>query len=346
MVYFRIMINENNIEELKDILTSKKKIAIIPHRNPDGDAIGSTLGLYHVLKNLGSEAYVISPNDFPHFLAWMPDSEGIVIFENNRKEAQKLLQSVDYVFTLDFNVLLRTGDEMEYYLSNLTKPFIMIDHHQMPGDYATLTYSYPEFGSTCELLYTLLEKAQLTEYVDQKAATCIYTGIVTDSGSFRFPKTTAHTHRVVADLIDKKIENPTIHNSLFDNSTYNRLLLLGKALQNMVILPELNTSYIYLTDEELKEFKHEKGDSEGFVNYGLSIKGVDFTAFFIERKEEGIIKISLRSQGNFDVNKLARAYFEGGGHVNAAGGKSTKSLDETIAYFKDIVSKHKNEFYD
>ncbi|MDM1495286.1 bifunctional oligoribonuclease/PAP phosphatase NrnA [Myroides odoratimimus] len=339
------MMNEKYIEQLQSILSSPKKISIISHRNPDGDAIGSTLGLYHILKALGHDAYIISPNDFPHFLAWMPASENIIIFDKKRELANQILSSSDYIFTLDFNILLRTGEDMEKVLEKMTAPFVMIDHHQMPGDYATLTFSNPEFGSTCELLYTIIQALKLTHLVDKDAATCIYTGIVTDSGSFRFPKTNANTHRVVAELIDKGIDNPAIHNALFDNSNYNRLQLLGKALQNMVILPEYNTSYIYLTDKELNEFQHQKGDTEGFVNYGLSIKGIDLTFFFIERKDEGIVKISLRSQGNMDVNQLARKYFEGGGHVNAAGGKSTLSLEDTITRFTDIIKKHKKEFY-
>ncbi|MTG98142.1 MULTISPECIES: DHH family phosphoesterase [Myroides] len=340
------MINENKLEALKSIIASGNNFVIIPHRNPDGDAIGSTLGLYHVLTKLNKKATVITPNDFPNFLSWMPGTNSIVNFEYHKDKASKLMQAADYIFTLDFNVLLRTGDEMEKYLSNIDKPFIMIDHHQMPGDYAELTFSHPEFGSTCELLYTILSKLDFAKYISKDAATCIYTGIVTDSGSFRFPKTNAATHRAIADLIEKGIDNPQIHNNLFDNSSYNKLQLMGRALQNLIVLPEYNTSFIFLKDSDLKEFQHEKGDTEGLVNYGLSIKGIDFTAFFIERTEENIIKISFRSQGNFDVNKLARAYFEGGGHVNAAGGKSTKSLADTIDYFKDIVSKHKNEFYD
>lgn len=339
------MINENSLQELKQILQTPQKIALIPHRNPDGDAIGSTLGFYHVLKNMGHSPVVVSPNDFPNFLAWMPESKDIVIFETNRKQACEILLKSDYIFTLDFNILLRTGDQMESFLQRLKKPFVMIDHHQMPGDYAQVMFSNPEFGSTCELLYTILKKLDLINFVDKQAATCIYTGIVTDSGSFRFPKTTANTHRVVAELIQKDIENPTIHNKLFDNSSYNRLQLMGKALQNLTLLPENNSSFLFLSDQDLKTFEHQKGDTDGFVNYGLSIGGIDLTAFFIERKEEGIIKISLRSQGDFDVNRFARAYFQGGGHINAAGGKSTLSLEDTITYFKEVVAKHKSEFY-
>ncbi|MEC4114258.1 DHH family phosphoesterase [Myroides pelagicus] len=340
------MISESNLNALKSILSNNNNFVIIPHRNPDGDAIGSTLGLYHVLTKLDKTVTVISPNDLPHFLHWMPCSKSIVNFEQQRNKATQLIEQADYVFTLDFNVLLRTGDEMEKFLLSLNKPYIMIDHHQMPDDYAEVMFSCPEYGSTCELLYTILDKIGLDQYIDQDAATCIYTGIVTDSGSFRFPKTTSATHTTIAKLIDKGIENPKIHNSLFDNNSYNKLQLMGKALQNLAILPKLNTSFSFLSEKDLKEFHHEKGDTEGLVNYGLSIKGVDLTAFFIEQKEEKIIKISFRSHNNFNVNRFARAYFNGGGHINAAGGKSDKSLQETIAYFKTIIAEHKDEFYD
>ena len=333
------------IKHLKEILNTPKKIVIIPHRNPDGDAIGSSLGLHHVVKQLGHTSTIVAPNDIPHFLAWMPGFEDILIYDNNKAEAQKEIKSADYIFTLDFNALHRTGDEMGTYLASISKPFIMIDHHQMPDDYAILTFSDTSFGSTCELLFTIIDQMGFEDKINKDAATCIYTGIVTDSGSFRFPKTTANTHRTVALLIEKGIDNSTIHNALFDNSSYNRLQLMGRALQNLHIIPNTQSSYLYLSEKDLHEFTHQKGDTEGFVNYGLSIKGIDLTAFFIERKDEGIIKISFRSQGNFDANQLARKYFEGGGHINAAGGKSYLSLEETIKKYTDIVKNKKQEFY-
>ncbi len=340
-MYFRTMMNKNDIEEVKSLIASPKKISIIPHRNPDGDAMGSTLGLYHILKQLDHDVTVISPNAFPDFLAWMPGSNQVVVFEENRKKAAEILQQSDLVFTLDFNVLSRTGDQMTSVLEGLSTTYIMIDHHQMPANYARYTFSDTTYGSTCELLYMLLQKLELNSLINKEVANCIYTGIVTDSGSFRFPKTTAQTHQVVAALIEKGVDNPEVHNALFNNSSYNRLQLLGRALQNMVILPEYKTSYLYLTEAELNQFQHRKGDTEGFVNYGLSIDGIDFTAFFTENKEEGIIKISFRSQGNVDVNEFARTYFEGGGHINAAGGKSTLSLEETLERFKNIVTTAK-----
>lgn len=331
------MMNSTIIKELKDILSSPKKVVIIPHRNPDGDAIGSALGLYHVLANQGHQAQVISPNDLPNFLNWMPGVETIKIYEKQEQETQRILSEADIIFTLDFNILLRTGDRMESFLEKLPQDFVMIDHHQMPGDYAKYTFSDPLYGSTCELMYMVLNQLMLASYIDTAAATCIYTGIVTDSGSFKFPKTTAQTHRVVAELLEKGVNNAKIHNALFDHNSFNKLQLMGKALQNIVLLPEYNTSYLYLTEEDLYKYNHQKGDTEGLVNYGLSIDGINFTAFFIERKEEGIIKISFRSQGDFDVNQFARKYFEGGGHINAAGGKSNLTLEETITRFKKIV---------
>lgn len=329
---------EEDIKGIQELLVSPKKIAIIPHRSPDGDAMGSTLGLYHLLKKLGHDAVVIAPNEFPEFLAWLPDSEKVLIYEKDKANVTTVLQKAELVFTLDFNALHRTG-EMENVLSKLTVPFIMVDHHQKPDNYAIYTYSDTNFGSTCEMIYNLILFLGHKNLIDKTIASCLYTGIVTDSGSFRFPSTTSMTHRVVAELLDIGVENGDIHNSLFDNNSYHRLQLLGRALQNMKVLPEYKTSYIKLTQQELDEFHYVKGDTEGIVNYGLTIRGIIFTAIFIENKEEGIIKISFRSQGNFDVNQFARNYFNGGGHINAAGGKSTLSLDETVKQFESILSK-------
>ena len=329
---------EEEIKGIWELLATPKKIAIIPHRSPDGDAMGSTLGLYHFLKKLNHEAIVIAPNEFPEFLAWLPGSEKVLIFEKDKENVAKVLQGAEVIFTLDFNALHRTG-EMENVLNKLTAPFIMIDHHQKPDDYAAFTYSNTKFGSTCEMVYNFISYLDKKELLDETIASCLYTGIVTDSGSFRFPTTTSETHRVAAALLDLGARNGDIHNSLFDNNSYHRLQLLGRALQNMKVFPEFKTSYIRLTQQELDEFKYVKGDTEGIVNYGLTIKGIIFAAIFIENKEEGIVKISFRSQGNFDVNQFARQYFNGGGHINAAGGKSNKSLDETIKDFESILSQ-------
>ena len=335
------MMQKHEIEAIKLALETPKRIAIIPHRNPDGDAMGSTLGLYHILKQLQHEVVVIAPNEFPDFLAWLPESEKVMVFERSFDKCKTVLENSELIFTLDFNALHRTGEQMEKLLKTLTATSVMIDHHQAPDGYATYTFSDTAYGSTCQMVYDFIYQLGYENLLNQTVATCLYTGIVTDSGGFRFPKTTSATHKCVADLIDRGINNSEIHNSLFDDSTYNRLLLLGKALQNLKILNEYKTSYITLSQDELNEFGHQKGDTEGIVNYGLSIKGIDFTAIFIENKEEGIIKISFRSQGAFDVNQFARTHFEGGGHINAAGGKSFLSLEETVQKFIAILAAEK-----
>lgn len=328
--------NKQDIQAIQSLLAAPKKIVIIPHRNPDGDAMGSTLGLYHFLRKNNHEATVISPNEFPDFLAWLPGSETVQIFEKEKEHCTTLLEQADIIFTLDFNAFHRTG-EMEKVLEVLDTTYIMIDHHQKPDAYAAYTYSDTSFGSTCEMVYNFISFLNQKDQIDKTIGTCIYTGILTDSGSFRFPNTTGNTHRIVAELIDLGVENTTIPNLLFDNSSYNRLQLLGKALQNLKVIPEHKTSYITLTQDELNSFNYVKGDTEGIVNYGLSIKGIQFTAIFIENKEEKIIKISFRSQGGFDVNEFARAHFNGGGHRNAAGGKSEVSMEETINKFEKLV---------
>ena len=325
---------------LSELLSTPKKIAIIPHRSPDGDAMGSTLALYHFLLKLDHQATVISPNEFPGFLDWLPSAETVLVYENDKENTTKILQEAELVFTLDFNALHRTG-EMEQVLNKLKAIFIMIDHHQSPDDFAKFTYSDTSFGSTCEMIYNFIIQLGKKELIDKTIANCIYTGILTDSGSFRFPKTTGTTHRIIADLIDLGAENTTIPTLLFDNNSYDRLQLLGRALQNMKVFPEYKTTYISLSQEELDTFHYVKGDTEGIVNYGLTIKGIVFAAIFIEHKDENIVKISFRSQGDFDVNQFARAHFNGGGHINAAGGKSNLSLKDTIAKFEQLITQIK-----
>lgn len=331
---------KEDIQALGVLLSTPKKIAIIPHRSPDGDAMGSTLALYHFLLKLNHQPIVIAPNEFPEFLEWLPGAESVLIFEKNKENTTKILEEAELIFTLDFNALHRTG-EMEQVLNKLKVPFIMIDHHQSPDDYAQFTYSDTAFGSTCEMIYNFILLLDKKEMLDQTIATCIYTGILTDSGSFRFPKTTGTTHRIIADLIDLGAENTIIPTLLFDNNSFDRLQLLGRALQNMKVFQEYKTTYISLSQKELDTFHYVKGDTEGIVNYGLTIKGIVFAAIFIEHKDENIIKISFRSQGNFDVNQFAREHFNGGGHINAAGGKSNLSLKETITKFEKLITQIK-----
>lgn len=322
-----------HIEPVKQLLATTKKIAIIPHRNPDGDAMGSTLGLHHFLSLQGHASTVVVPNEFPDFLAWLPGAETVKVFERERDVVVKILQEADIVFTLDFNHFGRTGDQMEEVLRSLDTTFVMIDHHQKPDTYAKYMFSDTSYGSTCEMVYHFIDGMGEKKLIDSTIASCLYTGIVTDSGSFRYPSTTGTTHRIVAEFIDLGIDNSAIHSNLFDNHSHSRIQILARALQNMNVLPEYSTSYCALSQDELNSFGHNKGDTEGIVNYGLSMKDIMFTAFFTENKDEGIIKISFRSKGGFDVNQYAREHFSGGGHVNAAGGRSTDSLEGTIKKF-------------
>ncbi len=335
--------NKEQIASLKSFLSTPKKIVIIGHRNPDGDAVGSTLALGQYLKKKGHEAVVVMPNDFPDFLKWMPGANEIKLFENDRSKTTDLIQEAQLIFTLDFNSLSRVGDELQQVLENLDTPFALIDHHQLPGDYATYIYSDVNICSTAQMVYHFMEMMKDLPLLDKDIASCIYTGIVTDTGSFRYSSTTATTHRVASHLIEHGIDNALIHQSLFDNNSAERLQLLGVALQNLVILKEFNTAYITITQDDLDKHNFQKGDTEGFVNYGLSVKNVKFAAIFIENRQDKITKISFRSLGTFDVNQFARKYFDGGGHINAAGAKSNLSLDETVSYFISKLQDYKKE---
>ncbi len=329
-------------EDLKRFLEKPKNIVIIGHRNPDGDAVGSTLALKHYLDKKGHAATVVMPNEYPDFLHWLPGSETVYRFDWQNKQSQKAISNSDIIFLLDFNTLHRVGYDMQNTLEKYPNNFAMIDHHQQPDD-VTYMYSDTEICSTCQMVYQFIEMNNDLDLIDAAIATCLYTGIMTDTGSFRFRSTTSKTHRIIADLIDKGAENDLIHNNVYDANSYNRLLLLGKALSNLQILPAYKTAYITLTDEEKKRFDFQKGDTEGIVNYALSLKGIVFAAIFIEDSEQNLVKISFRSKGKFSVNQFARNHFEGGGHDNAAGGKSDVSLAETVTKFSGLLEQYQPE---
>ncbi|MBZ9631344.1 bifunctional oligoribonuclease/PAP phosphatase NrnA [Salegentibacter sp. LM13S] len=331
---------EQAILEITAELSQAKNIVIVPHKGPDGDAMGSTLGLMHFLKDKGHKVNVITPNDYPRFLKWLPGNDEVIIYEKDKANAEDIINNADLVFALDFNHLDRSGD-MQGILTASEAVFIMIDHHREPSDFANYTYSDAEMSSTCEMVYHFIDKLRAVHKITPEIATCLYVGIMTDTGSFRFSATSAETHRVIADLIAKGAVNHEIHNNIFDTFNEDRLQLLGIALQNLRVKPQFKTAYISLTQEELDKHNFQKGDTEGFVNYGLAIENVVFAVIFIENKQEGIIKISFRSKGAFNVNEFARAHFEGGGHNNAAGGKSDLSMEDTIAKFNTILPDYK-----
>jgi phosphoesterase RecJ-like protein len=334
--------NTAEVLDLKKLLSNPKKVVIVPHKNPDGDAMGSTLGLYHYLKKLGHSATVIVPNDYPEFLKWIPGTKEVVIYEENTHIAESEIAQADLIFTLDFNSLHRCG-EMETPIENAAAIKVMIDHHQQPDDYATFVYSDVSMCSTCEMVYHFIEMMNDLDLIDVAIGEALYTGIMTDTASFRFPLTTSTTHRVIAHLIDIGVEKSHIHNAVYDTNSFGRLQLMGCALNNLKFLEPLKTAYISLTNKELDAHDFQKGDTEGLVNYGLSLKGAKFAVIFIEHKQEDIIKISFRSKGDFDVNTFARTHFDGGGHKNASGGRSNLNLEDTIAKFINILSDYKSE---
>lgn len=329
--------NKEAIQRVEALLSSANKVGIVSHRNPDGDAYGSSLGLRHYLKKLGLEVQVISPNDCPDFLKWLPGQEEILVFEKETETAIKNLREMDLIFALDFNALHRLGEQMEKVMTDLKVNYILIDHHQQPDDFAELAFVDPTMSSTSELVYDFIQAMGGHELIDEKIATCLYTGLLTDTGSFRFPATTSKTHRVVAELLDKGANHSEIYNSIHDVNTFDRLQLLSRALKNLTVLKEYRTAFIRLSQYELNRFNFQRGDTEGFVNYALSLKDVVFAAIFIEDRKQRIIKISFRSVGSFSVNEFARNYFNGGGHINAAGGRSNDSLHQTIDRFIELL---------
>ena len=335
--------NLENFQNIKQLLSEPKKIVIVTHRNPDGDAYGSSLALYHYLLKLNHQVTVVSPNDCPDFLKWLPSRDEIVIYEKEEDKGIKILEAADIVFTLDFNAFHRTGVKMQKTLEKISPIFIMIDHHQQPDDFAKFTYVDSEVCSTCQMIYQFIEKLEHIDFIDKNIATCIYTGILTDTGSFRFPSTTSLTHKIVADLLEKGADNSLIYNQIHDVNTYDRLQLLGRSLKNMKVENKFYTAYITLSQSELTRFNFKKGDTEGFVNYALSLKNVIFAAIFIEDRQQKIIKISFRSVGDFSVNDFARNHFNGGGHTNAAGGRSDESLNNTVSNFLNILPFYQKE---
>ncbi len=325
------------ISALKEQLSYSRKIVILPHKNPDGDALGSALALFHYLKMKDHDVVVISPNDYPNFLKWLPGEETLLKYSIQAQICNEKLEQADLIFTLDFNALSRV-EEMEGAVKNVAAEMIMIDHHEQPENYASLQYSDPQMSSTSEMVYHVINTLE-SNALNKSIATCLYTGIMTDTGSFRFPSTTPTTHRVIAHLIELGAQSSSIHEKVYDASSISRIKLLGVTLSNLKIIEGLPVAYMTLSRAELQACNYKKGDTEGFVNYGLSLDGIEFSCIMIENEDQDKIKMSFRSQGDFSVNTFARTYFEGGGHINAAGGMSLDSLEKTVKRFEDAVNE-------
>lgn len=321
----------------KALLKKSNNIVIVTHWSPDGDAMGSSLGLYNYLLKLKKKVTVVVPNEYPEFLKWMPGDNKVLNHQSEPGKVETVVQKADAIFTLDFNSYKRI-EKLGEVVAASPAVKVLIDHHQQPDKFAKVVYHDVKCCSTCEMVYNLIVGLGHKKLIDKKIASCLYAGIMTDTGSFRFPSVNSKTHQTIAELINFGAVPSQIHEAVYDTYAYNRLKLIGYSiLQKMIVLPGKNTAYISLSEEELKQFDYQKGDTEGLVNYPLSMKGIKFSAFFTEM--DGKVKISFRSKGKFDVNQFARANFNGGGHINAAGGKSDLSLNDTISKFLEIVNQ-------
>jgi len=330
------------LNEIFSLLADPKKIAITFHQKPDADAMGSGLGLYNFLIQFGHTVTVISPTNWPAFLSWMPGAKKVIDFEMQTENATAALKEAEWLFCLDFNVLSRTKN-MEPVIESLDCIKILIDHHQQPQtevfDYG---WSDTNKSSTAEMVYDFIINSGHEEKINTAVSECLYAGVMTDTGSFRFNSTSADVHKMVARLKESGLNHSQIHENLFDNFLEGRFRFFGNTLLNrMEIFYEYNTALIAIPQKDLIKFNVKTGDTEGLVNFPLSIKGIKLAAIIIDRGDER--KSSFRSKGGFDVNTFARKYFNGGGHFNAAGGKNKEPLEEVVAKFKKAIKENKEQ---
>jgi bifunctional oligoribonuclease and PAP phosphatase NrnA len=327
------------IQEIFPLLGQPRNIVITTHQKPDADAMGSSLGLRHLLDKLGHKVTVISPTNWAGWVNWMPGAKEVVDYELQKQKAEAILDKADWLFCLDFNIFYRTKT-MTDKLKQMNCTKILIDHHQEP-DAASFDYGISDTSksSTCEMVYDFIVGSGHGEKIDDKIGECLYAGLVGDTGSFRFPSAHAGVHSLVADLKSKGLQHSKIHEHLFDNFLENRLRFLGHVLLNrMEVFYEYNTALIAIPRNDLLRYHIKTGDTEGLVNYPQTIQGIKLVGLCIDRDEER--KWSFRSKGDFDCNTFARKYFEGGGHFNAAGGRSSDSLDKTVQKFKEAIKEN------
>lgn len=324
-------------------LTTPRKVVITTHQKPDPDAMGSSLGLYHFLANFGHEITVISPTNWANFLDWMPGADKVINFEMNRERSEAIILAADWIFCLDFNTLIRTKS-LAPIIEKAGATKILVDHHQEPA-IESFQYGVSDTSksSTCEMVFDFIVASGHGDQISLPIAECLYAGLIGDTGSFRFPAANANVHRMVARLMESGLHHTRIHENIYDNYMENRLRFIGHVLSSrMEIFYEYNTALIFVPKSDLLRYDIKTGDTEGLVNYPLSIQGIKMAAIVIDRDEER--KWSFRSKGKVDVNTFARRFFEGGGHYNAAGGRSSASLDDTIRTFKKVLKENASEF--
>lgn len=319
-----------------DWIKSSKKIVITSHRSPDGDSIGSSLGLYRFIKALGCQAEICHPDPCPTFLNWAKNGVEVFDFESNKESVTKKMNEADLIFCLDYNGANRLGNEMGEVLTNASSKKVMIDHHLHPDDFVDIAVSEPSVCSTSQLILDLIEASGNLDLLSPEIGTPLYLGVMTDTGSFRFGSVTPKTHIWMARLIEAGVNHSQIHENTFDTNTVDRLKLKGFAIaEKLEIIPELNVAIVSLTADELERFNYQKGDTEGLVNTALSIEGIQVAVFLSEK--DGKIKMSFRSKGILPVNEVASNHFDGGGHRNAAGGISNLSMEDTLIKLRSVL---------
>lgn len=330
-----------NVEIFRELIKSPQKIVITTHHKPDADALGSSLALAGYLQKKGHDVQVISPTDYPGFLTWMAGNDEVLIFEGNEANSAQIVEQADIVCCLDFSSLSRLNNLGELVAVSKSKK-VLIDHHLDPDDFADFKYWTTDAAATAELVYQLIAELGEDHLVDKNLAECLYAGIMTDTGNFKHPNTTEHVFEVCAQLVRLGADTARVARLIYDSNTVDRIKFLGFALsERLTILPEYNTAYFAITQEDLKRYNSQTGDTEGLVNYALSIDGIKFAALIIDRSV--MIKISFRSVGDFSVSQFSKSHFEGGGHKNAAGGKSDLSLDETVQKFERLLEQYKDK---
>lgn len=334
-------LDNTDFDKVSNFLATPKRILLTSHTNPDGDAIGSVLALYGYFKKKGHTVRAIMPDPSPSFLSWMPFHDDILVFNRNEEECLKAISEAEILFSIDYNSLTRLSKaSIPARESKAVK--ILIDHHTNPSADFKWQISVPGISSTAQLVYEFIVKSGDKFLIDKNIAECIYSGIITDTGSFSYSCNDEKTYRIVADLVKIGIDGEHIHRLIYDTFSENRIRLLGYSIsRKLVVIPEFHASYIALTKEELDRYHHETGDTEDIVNWGLSIRDINFAGLFYEK--EDMVKVSLRSKGSFPVNEIARKFFNGGGHRNAAGANSFISLDETIRIFTNLLPLYKSQ---
>ena len=332
------MVDAGTEKTLKNWISSSSRVAILTHANPDGDAIGSSLALALALSQNGIDAQVIIPDGLPDFLRWLPGIELSTTFAYKKEKAVEIIEGADLIFCLDFNDPGRLGAVEEYFVKSGAHK-VLIDHHQDPMQFTDIAITETWRGSVGEMIYLFLNEVFELEVLNKEIATCLYVAIMTDTGNFSYASSYPEIFHIVGELMKYELEKDMIYASVYDAFSEDRLRLQGYCMQEkMVILPEFHTAYISLTDEELSRFNHRKGDTEGFVNIPFAVKGIRFTALFVEKKDR--IKVSFRSRGEFPVNRVAADHYHGGGHINAAGGDSFESMEQTLSKFTSILPEY------